>query len=213
MDGARPSLIDSSVLCSQVRLLVGVYIVYLMDWLTVIRREQILVLRLEDHASNRKYTMHRVFDFLNLGEWATHPDTWPRVDSFPPINTNHITAGDYTAVMWNARHRLWILSVWGMDAHFWKQMAIKQFDYQPLPYQKGMTATWLRFSRPLRIPAYENVLLLLVNSFTHWERFKNLFQPNMPTIRVKVLSGDKGICGNIWVKITNSERNIKYLHK
>ena len=49
-------------------MLVGVYIVYLMDWLTVIRREQILVLRLEDHASNRKYTMHRVFDFLNLGE-------------------------------------------------------------------------------------------------------------------------------------------------
>ncbi|KAM3591648.1 uncharacterized protein V6R79_005210 [Siganus canaliculatus] len=50
-----------------VRLQVGVYIVYLMDWLTVFSREQILVLRLEDHASNRKYTMHRVFDFLNLG--------------------------------------------------------------------------------------------------------------------------------------------------
>uniref|UniRef100_A0A8C4E2D0 Sulfotransferase n=1 Tax=Dicentrarchus labrax TaxID=13489 RepID=A0A8C4E2D0_DICLA len=50
-----------------VRLQVGVYIVYLMDWLTVFSREQILVLRLEDHASNRKYTMHKVFDFLNLG--------------------------------------------------------------------------------------------------------------------------------------------------
>lgn len=47
---------------------VGVYIVYLMDWLTVFSRKQILVLRLEDHASNRKYTMHKVFDFLNLGE-------------------------------------------------------------------------------------------------------------------------------------------------
>lgn len=52
----------------QVRLQVGLYIVYLMDWLSVVNREQVLVLRLEDHATNRKYTMHRVFDFLDLGE-------------------------------------------------------------------------------------------------------------------------------------------------
>ncbi|XP_018616360.2 carbohydrate sulfotransferase 15-like isoform X1 [Scleropages formosus] len=50
-----------------VRLQVGLYIVYILDWLTVFRKDQILVLRLEDHASNRKYTMHRVFDFLSLG--------------------------------------------------------------------------------------------------------------------------------------------------
>uniref|UniRef100_A0A3P9H9Y6 Sulfotransferase n=1 Tax=Oryzias latipes TaxID=8090 RepID=A0A3P9H9Y6_ORYLA len=50
-----------------VRLQVGLYIIYLMDWLRVFNREQILVLRLEDHASNRKYTMHKVFDFLGLG--------------------------------------------------------------------------------------------------------------------------------------------------
>uniref|UniRef100_H3DQ19 Sulfotransferase n=1 Tax=Tetraodon nigroviridis TaxID=99883 RepID=H3DQ19_TETNG len=49
-----------------VRLQVGLYIVYLMDWLSVVSREQVLVLRLEDHATNRKYTMHRVFDFLRL---------------------------------------------------------------------------------------------------------------------------------------------------
>lgn len=52
----------------QVRLQVGVYIVFLMDWLSVFSHEQLLVLRLEDHASNRKYTMHKVFDFLHLGE-------------------------------------------------------------------------------------------------------------------------------------------------
>lgn len=52
----------------QVRLQVGLYIVYLMDWLSVVSREQVLVLRLEDHATNRKYSMHRVFDFLDLGE-------------------------------------------------------------------------------------------------------------------------------------------------
>ncbi|XP_023686691.1 carbohydrate sulfotransferase 15 [Paramormyrops kingsleyae] len=50
-----------------VRLQVGLYIVYILDWLTVFHKDQILVLRLEDHASNRKYTMHKVFDFLSLG--------------------------------------------------------------------------------------------------------------------------------------------------
>lgn len=50
-----------------VRLQVGVYIVFLMDWLSVFSHEQLLVLRLEDHASNRKHTMHKVFDFLHLG--------------------------------------------------------------------------------------------------------------------------------------------------
>ncbi|XP_058477786.1 carbohydrate sulfotransferase 15 [Solea solea] len=50
-----------------VRLTIGLYIVYLMDWLTVFSKKQILVLRLEDHSSNMKYTMHKVFDFLNLG--------------------------------------------------------------------------------------------------------------------------------------------------
>lgn len=54
----------------QVRLHVGLYVVYLLDWLSIFSREQVLVLRLEDHASNRKYTMHTVFRFLGLGERA-----------------------------------------------------------------------------------------------------------------------------------------------
>lgn len=53
------------------RLQVGLYAVYLLDWLTVFNKEQFLVLRLEDHASNVKYTMHRVFQFLNLGRNVT----------------------------------------------------------------------------------------------------------------------------------------------
>ncbi|RXM31004.1 Carbohydrate sulfotransferase 15 [Acipenser ruthenus] len=51
-----------------VRLQIGLYIVYILDWLTVFDRNQMLVLRLEDHATNRKYTMHKVFDFLSLGQ-------------------------------------------------------------------------------------------------------------------------------------------------
>ncbi|XP_004681020.1 PREDICTED: carbohydrate sulfotransferase 15 [Condylura cristata] len=50
-----------------VRLQVGLYAVYLLDWLTVFSKEQLLILRLEDHASSVKYTMRRVFQFLNLG--------------------------------------------------------------------------------------------------------------------------------------------------
>uniref|UniRef100_A0A4X1SEG4 Sulfotransferase n=1 Tax=Sus scrofa TaxID=9823 RepID=A0A4X1SEG4_PIG len=50
-----------------VRLQVGLYAVYLLDWLTVFDKEQFLILRLEDHASNVKFTMHRVFQFLSLG--------------------------------------------------------------------------------------------------------------------------------------------------
>ncbi|XP_064024298.1 carbohydrate sulfotransferase 15 isoform X2 [Pogoniulus pusillus] len=50
-----------------VRLQVGLYVVYLLDWLTVFDKDQILVLRLEDHASNMRYTMHMVFRFLDLG--------------------------------------------------------------------------------------------------------------------------------------------------
>uniref|UniRef100_A0A8D0BB69 Sulfotransferase n=1 Tax=Salvator merianae TaxID=96440 RepID=A0A8D0BB69_SALMN len=50
-----------------VRLQVGLYVVFLLDWLTVFKKDQILILRLEDHASNVKFTMHMVFQFLDLG--------------------------------------------------------------------------------------------------------------------------------------------------
>ncbi|XP_076834843.1 carbohydrate sulfotransferase 15 [Brachyhypopomus gauderio] len=49
-----------------VRLQVGLYVVYLLDWLSVFSPEQILVLRLEDHAANRNHTIHRVLSFLHL---------------------------------------------------------------------------------------------------------------------------------------------------
>ena len=57
----------------QVRLQVGLYIVYLLDWMSVYSKEQILVLRLEDHAANCKKTMHKVFRFLSLGKNQTSP--------------------------------------------------------------------------------------------------------------------------------------------
>ncbi|XP_039403885.1 carbohydrate sulfotransferase 15 isoform X2 [Mauremys reevesii] len=64
----------TKLLLSKVRLQVGLYVVYLLDWLTVFDKGQILVLRLEDHASNVKYTMHMVFQFLDLGPDPTSVD-------------------------------------------------------------------------------------------------------------------------------------------
>ncbi|KAM3606042.1 uncharacterized protein V6R79_009836 [Siganus canaliculatus] len=49
-----------------VRLSLGMYIVFLLDWLTVFHRDQILVLRLEDYAANLKVTIKKVFDFLTV---------------------------------------------------------------------------------------------------------------------------------------------------
>lgn len=51
----------------QVRLNLGMYIIFLLDWMTVFQREQILVLRLEDYAANLRVTINKVFDFLSVG--------------------------------------------------------------------------------------------------------------------------------------------------
>ncbi|XP_026165858.1 carbohydrate sulfotransferase 15-like [Mastacembelus armatus] len=58
-----------------VRLNLGMYIVFLLDWLTVFHREQILVLRLEDYAANLKVTIKKVFDFLSAGPLLEEVET------------------------------------------------------------------------------------------------------------------------------------------
>ncbi|KAM5142284.1 carbohydrate sulfotransferase 15 [Mantella aurantiaca] len=49
-----------------VRLHVGLYAVYLWDWLSVFDLDQFLILRLEDHAANTTQTMRLVYQFLGL---------------------------------------------------------------------------------------------------------------------------------------------------
>ncbi|XP_061666372.1 carbohydrate sulfotransferase 15-like [Syngnathoides biaculeatus] len=68
-----------------VRLQVGLYAVYLLDWLSVFGRDQILVLRLEDHASDRKRTMHTVFRFLGLDPLS--PQMESELDRSPASNS------------------------------------------------------------------------------------------------------------------------------
>ncbi|XP_038141300.1 carbohydrate sulfotransferase 15-like [Cyprinodon tularosa] len=50
-----------------VRVTLGMYFVFILDWLTVFQKEQILVLRLEDYAANLRRTIRKVFDFLSVG--------------------------------------------------------------------------------------------------------------------------------------------------
>ncbi|MEE6486522.1 hypothetical protein FKM82_014625 [Ascaphus truei] len=50
-----------------VRLQVGLYVVFLWDWLSVYDMDQILVMRLEDHAANVTQSMRLVYSFLHLG--------------------------------------------------------------------------------------------------------------------------------------------------
>ncbi|XP_053306106.1 carbohydrate sulfotransferase 15 [Spea bombifrons] len=50
-----------------VRLQIGLYVVYLWDWLSLFDRDQFLILRLEDHAANISQSMRLVYRFLGLG--------------------------------------------------------------------------------------------------------------------------------------------------
>ncbi|XP_072280954.1 carbohydrate sulfotransferase 15 [Pyxicephalus adspersus] len=50
-----------------VRLHVGLYAVYLWDWLSLFNLDQFLILRLEDHAVNTTQSMRLVYRFLGLG--------------------------------------------------------------------------------------------------------------------------------------------------
>lgn len=60
-------LVHTGFFFLQVRLNLGMYIVFILDWLTVFHRDQILVLRLEDYAANLKMAIKAVFDFLSVG--------------------------------------------------------------------------------------------------------------------------------------------------
>ncbi|XP_059214749.1 carbohydrate sulfotransferase 15-like [Centropristis striata] len=69
----------------RVRLSLGIYIVFLLDWLTVFPQEQILVLRLEDYSANLKVTMKKVFDFLSVGPLS--PQVEAALTKTPKSNT------------------------------------------------------------------------------------------------------------------------------
>ncbi|KAK9965998.1 hypothetical protein ABG768_005052 [Culter alburnus] len=70
-----------------VRLQVGLYVMFILDWLSVFSRDQLLVLRLEDHAANVTHSMNRVFHFLRLG--PVSEQTERLISRRPVANTRH----------------------------------------------------------------------------------------------------------------------------
>ncbi|KAK3559780.1 hypothetical protein QTP86_020729 [Hemibagrus guttatus] len=71
-----------------VRLHVGVYVVYVLDWLSVFSRDQLLVLRLEDHAADKRASMNRVFRFLQLGSLSEQKEV--EITERPASNTRRL---------------------------------------------------------------------------------------------------------------------------
>ncbi|XP_047668501.1 carbohydrate sulfotransferase 15 isoform X1 [Tachysurus fulvidraco] len=71
-----------------VRLHVGVYVVYVLDWLSVFSADQLLVLRLEDHAADKKTSMNRVFRFLQLGHLSEQKEV--EITERPASNTRRL---------------------------------------------------------------------------------------------------------------------------
>ncbi|XP_043087025.1 carbohydrate sulfotransferase 15 isoform X2 [Puntigrus tetrazona] len=75
-----------------VRLQVGLYVVFLLDWLSVFSRDQLLVLRLEDHASHPALSMSRIFSFLRLGALSDHTHT--QISERPASNSRRASDRD-----------------------------------------------------------------------------------------------------------------------
>ncbi|KAL5016159.1 hypothetical protein ScPMuIL_005748 [Solemya velum] len=66
--GIRSCVYNASVISqAKMRLHIGIYSIYLRDWLKVFARDQILFLRLEDYAEDKVSTLRRVYKFLKLG--------------------------------------------------------------------------------------------------------------------------------------------------
>ena len=47
---------------------IGLYAVYLEDWLKVLSRHQLYFLRLESYSNNKTEELRKILDFLEIGE-------------------------------------------------------------------------------------------------------------------------------------------------
>nr|XP_057914455.1 carbohydrate sulfotransferase 15-like [Doryrhamphus excisus] len=88
-----------------VRLNLGLYIVFLLDWLSVFPREQILVLRLEDYAANLQGTFKKVFSFLNTGPLSQQEEAV--LTKSPSSNTRRPADRDLGPMLASTRKLLW----------------------------------------------------------------------------------------------------------
>ena len=52
----------------QLRITIGIYYVYIKDWMSVWPEDQLLVLKLEEYSLHKLYSINRVIDFIGLGK-------------------------------------------------------------------------------------------------------------------------------------------------
>ena len=63
---------------SQIRILEGMYSVFLEDWFRIFTRDQVLVLRNEDYSEDVEGHIIKVFNFLDVGKcFSWSPSVWP----------------------------------------------------------------------------------------------------------------------------------------
>ena len=55
--------------CLQTRIYIGMYYIYLQQWLNVFPKQQILVLKTEEYSSNTANVLQQIAQFLNIGEY------------------------------------------------------------------------------------------------------------------------------------------------
>ena len=56
----------------QERIRIGMYSIFFLDWFRVLPTNNLLVLRLEDYATQRKHVLQKIVHFLGLGEYNMH---------------------------------------------------------------------------------------------------------------------------------------------
>ncbi|KAL8577017.1 hypothetical protein ACOMHN_065621 [Nucella lapillus] len=86
----RACIYDKRTLAGKgkVRLRIGVYHVYLSEWLSVFPRSQLLVLRTEDYSRNSRRTLRRIHRFLGLPPMIRQQEK--RVLQLPKANTRRL---------------------------------------------------------------------------------------------------------------------------
>ncbi|XP_054655425.1 carbohydrate sulfotransferase 15-like [Dunckerocampus dactyliophorus] len=109
LGGSLRSCVYSASLSNSmpVRLSLGFYIVFLLDWLSVFPREQVLVLRLEDYAANLQGTLEKVFSFLNTGPLSLQVEA--ALTKSPSSNTRRPADRDLGPMLPSTRKLLWEL--------------------------------------------------------------------------------------------------------
>ncbi|XP_048775749.1 carbohydrate sulfotransferase 15-like [Ostrea edulis] len=74
-----------------VRLRLGMYVVYIQQWLQRFPRDQFLFVRLEDYARRTRFVLDNIFNFLQMG--PVDRETMTKMIFQNPVNTRKVNVG------------------------------------------------------------------------------------------------------------------------